>query len=370
LGIALIAVGAWIWNLVAVVVAWMPILIVIGGAVVVILNLIGICGAGYDKTTPNEHKFKKALLLIYFFVFFIIDLVIAVASTLCIVAFDKVKSIVIAKSIQVKEWLAQYWPDIDGMDPDTLAKLVTNHLKIIGGIGIAFACIFVLALLLSGSLLGYQVVFTHTLTFGNLVLAVAGACLVALGFYVYHTGIINGKEIPLVIGLAGICIIVLAIVGFVSACCHEKSCARCFLCLYALVLCVLLFACIVLGIVVAAASDQLAEAIDSVCNTTTENFNRTCKPVYDLICSSTSANCTTDAKSIIDALKAYVKGNLVMVAAAAIWVGAVMTYLIIAACIVRSIPIKDPNAATKEEISATPTYNQAQGTPQAGAASV
>lgn len=126
-----------------------------------------------------------------------------------------------------------------------------------GGVGIAVAAVFVLGLVLAGFILGYEAVFTHTLTFGNLVLAAAGGCLIAFGIFVYLTGVVSGRAVPLAIGLVGAAVIIVALAGFLGSCCQKHASCQCFLCLYAVVLLLLLAAAIVLGIVVAAFTDTV-----------------------------------------------------------------------------------------------------------------
>jgi len=119
----------------------MPIIIVFAGAIVLVVCLIGCLGSGYDKSMPDEYKCKKALMLIYFFVFLIVDLAIAVASTLCLVAWDKVLSIVQANLPRLIEIAKQYWPNDTGVyTAEYIAEKCMANLKVVCRKQWFFAC--------------------------------------------------------------------------------------------------------------------------------------------------------------------------------------------------------------------------------------
>jgi len=352
LGALIIAVGIYAWVVAAVVLAWMPILIVVAGVVLIGVTVLGFCGSCYDKTNQddkNPQNCKYALLLIYFFVILMIGLILAIAATLCLIARDKIEGIIRGNLWRLEAWLAQF-PGTVEEKVMAAVEFIMGSLKVAGAIGIAVAVIILIGVIFSAYLIG-KTIFRHTLTFGNLLLMGAGALLIGLGFYVYKTGMVDGKALPLIIAIAGIVIILLGVLGFLSACCTEKnSCCKCALCTYIILLCVIILLALIAGIICAVFSGKVGEMVDSMCNTTM--LSSLCMQTYQFICTGVDCDPTqVTAAQIIAAIKGFVSGNLKMVAAAAIWIGCAMASLLVASFIVLSF--KKKAHASKESIPAS-----------------
>eukprot|EP00708_Paratrimastix_pyriformis_P001623 GAFH01000184.1.p1 GENE.GAFH01000184.1~~GAFH01000184.1.p1 ORF type:complete len:418 (-),score=151.54 GAFH01000184.1:115-1323(-) len=372
LGLICIIVGAVIWARIGLVIAWMPICCVFVGAALLLVTILGCAGAGFDKNMPNEKPCAKWSLVIYFFCVLIIALALGVAATLCLVAWAKVKAIVIANLPmlleKLKDVIADYAPEQAMDDVDRITEYIMSNLKICGIICVVMAGLVFLGLVVAGFHLGGRLVFKHTLSFGNLVLILAGGMLIALGIYVYTIGLVEGKGVPLAIGILGIAVCCIAALGFFATCCTGKACSKVLLCFYLVIMILIVLAVVILGIVCAAFTDTVGSTVDSFCskNTTAP----LCEKAFTMLCDPTvGMNCTglTNTTAMISAVKNYVMGNLKMVGAAAIWIGVWMIYLILAGFINCCLPERaDNEGASKEEIKpgqagAMPNYaSQAQ----------
>ncbi|KAJ4457640.1 hypothetical protein PAPYR_6896 [Paratrimastix pyriformis] len=332
LGLISVVFGVISWARIGLVISWIPGCCVVSGALLLLTAFVGCIGALFDKNHPLEPKPIIAWCLYgVFFCVFLFDVALVIAATWCFGCWPKVGAIVLANRPMLLERFKDVLIGQEQIDDVAmLTEYVNANLRLCGVACLVVAVIIFLGLLLTAVLWADRFNSRHRQAlFGHASLFLLGAMLAVCGISGFAVNLIAGGVL-LAIGILGLAICGCAVGGYVVFLAYSDQVGSLCVRLNGLVPMGLAVVVLVLGLV-CVWSDS-GSAVQAVCHG--NGTAPACQRLYRFLCDPTEAgmNCTSVSNEIvvITAVTKSIAGNLMMVAAAAIWAG---PWMILSACL-------------------------------------
>ncbi|KAJ4458917.1 hypothetical protein PAPYR_5199 [Paratrimastix pyriformis] len=204
------------------------------GSVVLISNILGMCGAGADTNAR-----KRPVLIIYFFLTLISALGLIFIGAMLLVSYDMMLTI-INGALQpfrdmFKDWAAL--PDAEFIAK--VAEALAPYAYVVSGISLGLAALLIIGMMLAGAILSLKTVVALLLGFQNFLTIACGGALLGFGIYGLVSPaalVVTAKWIPIVMIACGSLVVLISGLGFFGSCAKSKCLLISYTCFLGLVI--------------------------------------------------------------------------------------------------------------------------------------
>eukprot|EP00708_Paratrimastix_pyriformis_P002534 GAFH01001282.1.p1 GENE.GAFH01001282.1~~GAFH01001282.1.p1 ORF type:complete len:508 (+),score=102.77 GAFH01001282.1:202-1524(+) len=260
--------------------------------------MLGDAGAKYNPNLKDTYP-KQKWLISYFFGLFLFFLALVLFGVLCFISQDRITAIVKADFTKILALFKDLIPGSIPSDSEVIAYIVKN-LQTVGAIALGTSAVLIFGMVLSGYRLGVDL-WWASMSIGNFIILLAGGFLVGFAVYTYVTVPLAGLTVPLVLGIFGIVLIIVAMWGWISYC-ARKPCCMVFISVM-LILCSLVI--LAAGILVLFFTDMFSDQLAVWCEAPASEA--ACRDALQFF---TNASSTMTVAELVEVFRGFLNGNL------------------------------------------------------------